>query len=99
MKCSYVYILTNKYRTVFYTGVTSDLTRRMQEHKSGKGSGFCRRYNVYILVFYEVHINVLDAIRREKQIKKWNRNWKIELIRKKNPEIKDLLEKISNSIN
>jgi len=95
MKYSYVYILTNKYKTVFYTGVTSNLSRRMLEHKGGQGSDFCRRYNISCLVYYEVHINILDAIRREKQIKKWNRDWKIELIKKKNPEMKDLLEKKS----
>jgi putative endonuclease len=93
MKYGYTYILTNKYRTVFYTGVTSDLSRRMTEHINGKGSDFCRRCNINILIYYELHINILDAIRREKQIKKWNRDWKIELIRKKNPEMKDLLVK------
>ena len=97
MKYSYINILTNKYRTVFYTGVTSDLSRRMLEHKSGKGYLFCQRYNVSCLVYYELHIDILDAIHREKQIKKWNRDWKIELIRKKNPEMKDLLDKISDN--
>jgi len=67
----------------------------MLEHKSGKGSVFCQRYNISCLVYYVVHINILDAIRREKQIKKWNREWKIELIRKKNPEMKNLQEKRS----
>jgi len=93
MKYSYVYILTNKYRTVFYTGMTANLSRRLQEHKCGKGSDFCRRYNINILVYYELHINILDAILREKQIKKWNRDWKVEMIRKKNPGMMDLLEK------
>ena len=79
---------------MFYTGVTANLSRRMQKHKSGKGSSFCYRYNVSILVYYELHINILDAIRREKQIKKWNRDWKIELIRKKNPDMRDLSEKL-----
>ena len=93
MKTSYVYIITNKNRTVFYTGVTANLTKRMVQHKAGKGSKFCARYNINTLVWYEVHYNILDAIRREKQIKHWNRQWKLEMIRSRNPEMKDLLEK------
>ena len=93
MKCGYVYILSNRTRTVFYTGVTSDLSRRMEEHRSGKGSTFCRVYHVRELLFYELHMDMISAIRREKQIKKWNREWKINLIKKRNPEMKDLLEK------
>ena len=93
MKTSYVYILTNKNRTVLYTGVTADLTKRMTYHKAGKGSKFCAMHKVNILVFYEIHLNILDAIRRETQIKRWNRQWKIDLIKSKNPEMKDLLEK------
>jgi len=93
MKTSYVYILTNKNRTVFYTGVTADLVRRMIAHKAGKGSIFCARYNVNILVYYEIHLDICDAILRETRIKRWNRQWKIDLIRSKNPEMKDLLKK------
>ncbi len=93
MKTSYVYILTNKNRTVFYTGVTANLSQRMIIHRAGKGSKFCARYNVKILVYYEVHINIMDAIKRETQIKRWNRQWKIDLILSKNPEMEDLLKK------
>jgi putative endonuclease len=93
MKTSYVYILTNKGRTVFYTGVTSDLAKRMSYHREGKGSKFCSRYNVKILVYYEIHIDIRDAIKRETQIKRWNRQWKIDLIKSRNPELNDLLEK------
>jgi putative endonuclease len=93
MKTSYVYIITNKNRTVFYTGVTADLSARMKSHMAGTGSKFCARYNVNTLVWYETHTDIRDAIRRETQIKRWNRQWKIEMIRAKNPEMRDLLEK------
>ena len=93
MKYSYVYILTNRTRSGFYIGITSDMVQRMQEHKSLAGSKFCRKYHVDTLVYYELHTDINGAIRREKQIKKWNREWKIELIKKKNPEFKDQLVK------
>jgi putative endonuclease len=93
MKTSYVYIITNKNRTVFYTGVTANLTERMIRHRAGKGSKFCKKYNVNTLVWYETHLDIRDAIKRETQIKRWNRQWKIDMIRLKNPEMKDLLEK------
>lgn len=93
MTTSYVYILTNKNRTVFYTGVTADLAKRMSYHRAGTGSRFCAKYNVKILVYYEIHIDIRDAIKRETQIKRWNRQWKIDLIKSRNPELKDLLEK------
>ena len=98
MKYNYVYILTNRIRYVFYIGVTSNLVQRMQEHKSLTGSKFCRKYHVDTLVYYELHIDINNAIRREKQIKKWNREWKIELIKKRNPELKDILEKKSQHL-
>ena len=90
MKGGYTYILTNKSRSVFYIGVTADLTKRMIAHRNGTGSIFCRRYHVSILVYYEFHQSIQEAIHREKQLKKWNREWKLELIRKKNPLLKDL---------
>ena len=93
MKTSYVYILTNKSRTVFYTGVTGDLQKRMGFHRAGIGSKFCAKYNVKILVYYEIHLDINEAIRRETRIKRWNRQWKIDLIKSRNPELKDLLEK------
>jgi putative endonuclease len=93
MKTSYVYIITNKNRTVFYTGVTANLTDRMLRHREGKGSKFCAKYNVNTLIWFETHMDIRDAIRRETQIKRWNRQWKIDLIRSKNPEMKDLLAK------
>jgi putative endonuclease len=93
MKTSYVYIITNKNRTVFYTGVTADLSARMIRHRAGEGSKFCAKYNVNTLVWYEVHLDIRDAINRETQIKRWKRQWKIDMIRSKNPEMRDLLEK------
>jgi putative endonuclease len=93
MKTSYVYILTNKNRTVFYTGVTADLVNRMPYHLVGRGSKFCAKYNVNILVYYEIHLEIRIAIRRETQIKRWNRQWKIDLIKSRNPGLVDLLAK------
>ena len=93
MKTSYVYIITNVNRTVFYTGVTADLTQRMIRHRAGKGSVFCAKYKLKVLVYYEIHLDIRDAIKRETQIKRWDRQWKIDLIRSKNPEMKDLLRK------
>ena len=93
MKYSFVYILTNKARTVFYIGVTADLSRRLLEYLKGHGSKFCRKCHLDTLVYYELFIDIRDAISREKQIKKWNRQWKIDLIKKRNPEMKNLIEK------
>ena len=88
----YVYIMSNKYRTVLYIGVTSDLRSRSYEHKHREGSTFAKRHNCTDLVYYEFHEDVETAIEREKQLKKWKRSWKEELIRKVNPEMKDLYD-------
>ena len=91
----YVYILTNKYATVLYTGVTNDLVRRVYEHKHHLDkSGFTSQYNVEYLVYYEATENPISAIEREKQIKGWNRKRKMKLIESKNPNWNDLYEKI-----
>ncbi len=89
-----VYILTNARHTVFYTGVTNDLQRRVQEHKRKTGSGFTHRYNVTLLVYYELGDDISCAILREKQIKAGSRQDKIDLIRRFNPEWKDLSEQL-----
>ena len=89
----YVYIMTNKGNTVFYTGVTNDLERRVQEHKRREVEGFTRKYNVTRLVYYEVTNDIQSAIEREKQIKAGSRQKKIELIRNANSEWQDLAEK------
>jgi putative endonuclease len=77
-----------------YTGVTSDLIKKVYEHKTGLAEGFTRKYNVHYLVYFELHEDMNAAITREKQIKKWNRAWKLELIEKGNPEWKDLYDEI-----
>ena len=89
MKDYYVYILTNKSRTL-YTGITNDLNRRLYEHKNKLIEGFTKKYNISILVYFELFNNPDDAIRREKQIKGWLRKKKINLIESTNPEWKDL---------
>ena len=85
-----VYILTNKRNGTLYTGVTSDLSRRLEEHKSGEVRSFTKRYGLHLLVYYELHDEIGDAIKREKQIKNWTRRWKLQLIESSNPEWIDL---------
>ena len=85
-----VYILANQHHTVFYTGVTSDLERRVFEHKQGEGGVFTSKYNCHWLMYYEDYADVFNAIAREKQLKKWMRQWKIDLIKKENSEMKDI---------
>ncbi len=86
----YVYLLSSKRNGTLYIGVTSDLLKRVYEHKSNLVEGFTKKYCVHKLVYYGATEDVASAIRREKQLKKWKRSWKIELIEKKNPEWKDL---------
>ncbi|WP_059175621.1 GIY-YIG nuclease family protein [Thermodesulfovibrio aggregans] len=93
-KKGYVYIMTNPANTVLYTGVTSDLKKRVYEHKNKLADGFTKKYNVVKLVYYEVYENITDAIMREKQIKGGSRRKKIELINKFNPQWKDLYDDI-----
>jgi putative endonuclease len=88
----YMYIMTNQWITVFYTGVTSDLMYRVNQHKRRLVKGFTSQYHINMLVYYEEFDNAYDAIRREKQIKNWQRKWKMNLIRKNNPTFKDLSE-------
>jgi putative endonuclease len=88
----YVYILTNRYNTVLYTGVTNNLERRLYEHKNKRINGFTKKYNVDKLVYFEDTDNINSAITREKQIKGWTRKKKDELISSVNGEWKDLSE-------
>jgi putative endonuclease len=90
----YIYIMTNKWNNVLYTGITNDLKRRVFEHKNKIIKGFTERYNINKLVYYEIYDDVYNAIQREKQIKSWSRKKKIELIKGLNPEFKDLYEEI-----
>ena len=92
MKRHFVYILSSKKRGTLYIGVTSNLSRRIYEHKQKLLIGFSQRYDVTILVHVEEFSLMVDAIDREKYLKKWNRLWKINLIEKDNPEWKDLSE-------
>jgi putative endonuclease len=89
-----VYILASQRNGTLYVGVTSDLVKRIWEHKNDTTDGFTKEYGVQILVYYELHVDMLAAITREKQIKKWNRVWKIELIESTNPGWQDLWEGI-----
>jgi putative endonuclease len=86
----YVYILASKRNGTLYIGVTNDLLKRVYDHKNNLIEGFTKKYSVHDLVYYEQHNEVGKAITREKQIKRWKRNWKIELIEKTNPNWKDL---------
>ena len=87
-----VYIMTNAHHTVLYTGVTNELQRRVLEHRSGKGNGFTKKYNITKLVYFESGDDINLAIAREKQIKAGSRKKKIDLIESINPEWKDLFE-------
>ena len=87
---SFVYILASKYRGALYIGVTNDLCRRVYEHKHYLTKGFTHKYFITRLVYFETYDDISDAIHREKQVKKWHREWKINLIEKSNPTWKDL---------
>lgn len=89
-----VYILASKPNGTLYIGVTSDLVKRVWEHKNQLVEGFTKKYHVHHLVYIEQHNDMLSAITREKQLKKWNRAWKIALIEKENPDWRDLWEDI-----
>ncbi len=89
-KQAHVYILTNTYRTVFYIGVTADLRTRMWQHAEGEGSAFVKSYHLHDLVYVEHFGRITDAIDREKQLKRWHRDWKLNLIRSVNPTMKCL---------
>jgi putative endonuclease len=80
-----VHILASKKYGTLYTGITSNLAQRMYQHQEGLVDGFTKKYDVHQLVYYEVHLDVYEAITREKRIKKWNRQWKINLIEANNP--------------
>lgn len=95
MKQPAVYILASRRNGTLYIGVTSDLAQRVREHKSDLRDGFTKQYQVHMLVYYELHGRMLDAIAREKQLKKWNRAWKLKLIEDANPGWKDLFDDLT----
>lgn len=94
MKLYYVYILANKKNGPIYIGVTNDLIGRVYAHKNNLIDGFTKKYHIHALVHYEAFEDINEAIMREKRMKKWKRQWKIELIEQHNPEWKDLYEQI-----
>jgi putative endonuclease len=94
-KQSYVYIMTNKDNRVLYTGVTSDLIKRVYQHRKGEIRGFTQQYKIKKLVFYEVHGDIYNAITREKQIKAGSREKKEELINSMNPDWHDLYDDLT----
>ncbi|WP_417667287.1 GIY-YIG nuclease family protein [Roseibium sp.] len=91
----YVYVLASRQRGTLYTGVTSDLARRVHEHREKTGSGFTRRYDVTRLIYYETYETPDEAIRREKRLKRWPRDWKIRTIEAFNPDWRDLYEDLN----
>jgi putative endonuclease len=93
-KQGYVYIMTNKYRTTFYIGVTSDLSGRVWQHINNQGSQFVKKYRLFDLVFYEYYERITDAINREKQLKNWHHDWKVNLIKSVNPEMRNLKDQL-----
>ncbi|MEL0644707.1 GIY-YIG nuclease family protein [Olleya sp. Ti.3.14] len=90
MKTSYTYIITNKYRTTFYVGVTADLNKRITEHQNGIGSVFTKKYNLKDLIYYEIFTDINQALLREKQIKNWKKEWKLNLIKEQNPKLETI---------
>ena len=92
-----VYILASKRNGTLYIGVTSDVVRRVWQHKNGEVEGFSRKYGIKRLVYVEAHATMSDAILREKQLKRWQRAWKISLIERDNPEWRDLFDEISGA--
>ncbi|CEK10393.1 GIY-YIG nuclease family protein [Legionella hackeliae] len=94
MKSFYVYIIASKRNGTLYTGSTSDLIKRIWEHKNQVIPGFTAKYNVHMLVYYEMHETYVEAACREKRFKNWPRQWKLNLIEKMNPAWDDLYEMI-----
>jgi putative endonuclease len=93
-KPGYCYILASGRNGTLYVGVTSDLTRRVWEHREGVVPGFTRRYRVWQLVYFEVYDQIADAVGRERRMKQWKREWKIRLIEGSNPHWRDLAHEI-----
>ena len=94
MKQYYVYIMTNKPQGILYIGITNNIVRRVYEHKHNLAGGFCSKYKLYKLAYYEISTDVYQAITREKWLKRWRRKWKDELINNFNPNWDDLYHSI-----
>ena len=93
----YVYIMGNE-RPTLYIGVTNDLVRRVYEHKQGFVKGFTKKYGLHKLLYFEEFSSIEDAIVREKRLKHWNREWKLDLIQKINPSLRDLYPEVAGGI-
>jgi putative endonuclease len=87
-----IYILASRRNGTLYVGVTNDLVRRVYEHKNNLTAGFTKKYNVHQLVYFETVAEIQSALKREKQLKKWKRQWKVDLIEKQNPDWVDLYQ-------
>ncbi len=98
MKIGFVYIMASKKNGTLYVGVTSDLIKRINEHKTNVIEGFTKKYSIHTLVYYEMSEDIRGAIEREKQLKNWKREWKIQLIEKENPEWKDLFSELTDDV-
>ena len=90
----FVYIMSNRKKGILYIGVTSNLVARISQHKNELIEGFTKKYHLHNLIYYEVHENAESAITREKHLKQWKRNWKIDLIEKMNPQWRDFYQDI-----
>lgn len=93
-KKGFIYILANQSNTVLYIGVTSNLKQRVYQHKNMLVDGFTKKYRIEKLVYYEISENMLSAIEREKQFKRWHRDWKFNLIKENNPKLEDLYDSL-----
>lgn len=91
MSKGFIYIIGNQ-KPVLYVGVTSNIEKRLKRHRGGYGAVFTKKYNPYKLLYYEEFLDMKDARKREKQLKNWHRDWKINLIKSKNPEFRDLTQ-------
>ena len=91
MKKGYTYIIMNANRTLMYVGVTNNIERRANEHKSGEGSIFTSKYAIKYLMYYEEFDDIRDAIAREKNLKNWHREWKFNLVKSVNPDLKEIV--------
>ncbi|MGM1057125.1 MAG: GIY-YIG nuclease family protein [Bacteroidota bacterium] len=94
METSYIYILSNKTRSMLYVGVTSNLEKRITQHKNGEGSIFTKKYHLTYLIYYEEFTDIVQAIAREKQLKNWHKEWKWNLIKSKNSDLEDLFDNL-----
>ena len=99
MKQYFVYILASKPRGTLYIGVTNDVVRRSIQHRDGVAEGFTKRYGVKLLVYYEVFDEILPAIQREKSLKRWPREWKLNLVERLNPHWEDLMPALTGGRN